>query len=457
MANAEVQVCDLLIDNAHVLTMDAARTVHENGAVAVTGNRIAAVGPAAEIGRSYRASRVIDAGGSLVHPGMIDLHYHATVHMVGKMIAEVALDADAGPWVAQQYTGLINALDDEAEHANALLCGLDMLKAGITAFMDPGTAFAPDAVAEAATALGMRASLGEPWLWDVRGVQLADIKGMEADFERCMEQLGGQLWRNRDEDGLVRGHVALYGMGAESVELALAAKAAAEEEGAVWTMHQSQSADDAEDDDRRFGRHPLVYLRDKGVLGPNGVFVHMNVLRDDEIVPVVESGLTVVWSPSNTWYYGTRTSHRSRMPELFAKGVNVGIGTDVSKASGFGDQLYTAYVLARDQGDYVSPEDLLQMVTANGARGLGMADRLGSLEPGKLADIVIRTDDLPEAWPRYNPVRQHLLLARSKSVDTVIVGGETVLRGGRLVRMDEAVVYAKAQAAAEAMRERAGL
>lgn len=457
MANEAPQACDLLITNARVLTMDKARTEHEAGAVAVTGNRVVAVGPAADLARRCRPGRTLDAGGSIVHPGMIDLHYHATVHMVGKMIAEVALGADAGPWVAQQYTGLINALDDEAEHANALLCGLDMLKAGITAFMDPGTAFAPDAVAAAATALGMRASLGEPWLWDVRGVQLADIKGMSADFERCMAQLGSQLWRNRDEGGLVRGHVGLYGMGAETVELALAAKAAAEEAGAVWTMHQSQSVDDAEDDDRRFGRHPLVHFAEAGVLGPSAVFVHMNVLRDDEIAPVVESGLNVVWSPSNTWYYGTRTTHRSRMPELFGKGVNVAIGTDVSKASGFGDQLYTAYVLARDQGDHVSPEDLLQMATANGARGLGMADQLGSLEPGKLADIVIRTDDLPEAWPRFNAVRQHLLLARSKSVDTVIVNGEIVLRHGCLVRMDEGVVYAKAQAAAEAMRARAGL
>src|SRR5438128_10441386 len=100
--------------------------------------------------------------------------------------------------------------------------------------------------------------------------------------------------------------------------------------------------------------------------------------------------------------------------------ANVTLGLDVSKAASFGsNQIFTNYVLARDQGDYVSPEDLLRMHTINGARALMQADRIGSIEPGKRADLVIRTNAVPEANPLHNIVRQPLILASSKSIDTV--------------------------------------
>src|SRR5712664_647697 len=152
--------CDLLIRNAYVLTMDAKGTAYPDGAIAVDGRKILAVGPEAEVTRKVAPLRIIDAGGSLVHPGLIDLHYHATFHMVGKMIEERDTSKeDPGPRVAQQYTGLINAMGEEEEHANALLACLDMARNGVTAFLDPGTAQHPDAIAAAAEAIGIRASV----------------------------------------------------------------------------------------------------------------------------------------------------------------------------------------------------------------------------------------------------------------------------------------------------------
>src|SRR5260221_644539 len=290
--------CDLLIRNAYVLTMDAKGTAYPDGAIAVDGRKILTVGPEAEVTRKVAPLRIIDAGGSLVHPGLIDLHYHATFHMVGKMIEERDTSKeDPGPWVAQQYTGLINAMGEEEEHANALLACLDMARNGVTAFLDPGTAQHPDAIAAAAEAIGIRASVADPWLWDLRGPQLSDIDGAPADMKRCRAVLGSELKRNKDPDALVRGHVASFGS----------------------------------------------------------------------------------------------------------------------------NQIFINYVLARDQGDYVSPEDLLRMHTINGARALMLEDRIGSIEAGKRADLVIRTNAVPEANPLHNLVRQHLIVAGSKSIDTVLL------------------------------------
>ena len=444
--------CDLVVRNGYVLTADAARTKYPDGAIAIDGRDIVAVGPDAEIAADFRPRRVIDAGGGLVHPGVIDTHYHGTAHLVSKMVAELeGIAEDPGPWVARQYTGLFNAVGDEEEYASALLAGLDMLGSGITAYMDPGTAHEPDAIASACAALGTRASVAAPWIMDLRGPQLADIARAPIDPARAMAEHANQLWRNDDADSLVRGHVAIYGMGSATDELALAAKASADAAHAIFTMHQSQSVDDTEFDDARYGRHPLVHFAEIGLLDERGLFVHMNVLREDEIEPVVSSGISIVWSPTNSWYYGTRRQAPNHLPALWHRGVNVTIGTDVSKAAAFGDQLYTAYVLARDQGDYLSPEDLLEMQTRGGARAFGLGDRLGSLEVGKRADLVIRRTDLAEVWPRFNIERQQLLLARSRSVDTVIVDGRVVLKGGRHTLLDDGAVYARAQAAAERM------
>jgi len=450
--------CDLLIRNGYVVTVDAAGTVYPTGAIAVDGRNILAVGREGELSRRFAPRRIIDAGGSLVHPGLIDTHYHATFHMVGKMIAEADTSKeDPGPWVARQYTAMINALGDEEEHANALLATLDMARNGVTAFMDPGTALEPDTIAQAAEAIGIRASVADPWLMDERGPQLADIDRAPIGRDRSFKLMGRELRRNRDAHGLVRGHVAIFGMGSESEELALAAKRCAEDAGAPFTMHQSQSVDDTEFDDRRFGKHAVVHLFERGVLGRNCVFAHMDVLRPDEYEPVVQSGLSVVWS-INAWYYGTRLRVRNPMPTLYHHGANVTLGLDVSKAGGFGcNQIYTNYLLARDQGEYVSPTDLLRMHTINGARAMQLADRLGTLEPGKRADIVIRTNAVPEAVPTHNIERQHLLVAGSKSIDIVIVDGRIVVKGGRSTLIDESAVYDLANKAAARMRERAGI
>jgi cytosine/adenosine deaminase-related metal-dependent hydrolase len=97
------------------------------------------------------------------------------------------------------------------------------------------------------------------------------------------------------------------------------------------------------------------------------------------------------------------------------------------------------------------------MHTINGARALMLEDRIGSIEAGKRADIVIRTNAVPEANPLHNLVRQHLIVAGSKSIDTVLVDGRVVVRGGRSTLVDEAVIYDIANRAAGRMRQRAGL
>ena len=145
MTLAAPEACDLLIRHGYVLTVDPERTVHPDGAIAITGSTISAVGPDAEIAARYSASRVIDARGAPVHPGMIDPHVHTTTHL-----SRTAFSDDPAVDSFALFAGWFNAVDDEDEHANALVVCLELMRNGFTAAMEPGTVFSPDALATAA-------------------------------------------------------------------------------------------------------------------------------------------------------------------------------------------------------------------------------------------------------------------------------------------------------------------
>lgn len=454
------QSCDLLIVNGHVLTMDRKRTVFSDGAVAIKGSRIVAVGPTLAIEEAWHATRRINAEGNVVHPGFIDGHYHTNLHLSRGSITDdpnpPKEEGGAGPGV---FTRWINALTDEDEYASALMAAVEMVKNGFTGFVDAATSFSPDAVAEAVEAVGIRASVSDCMLWDIVGGEpmAAEIVRAPCDARRARRELGGQLKRNRNGDALVRGHVGLYGLGSASVELMREAKRLADESGAVFHQHQNFMAADAAFDRERFAKPALVYFAQNGLLGRNSVFTHMNVLTDGEVDAVVESGMVLVWHPGNFMYYGIAQQARSRFPELHRRGTDIAFGTDVAKAWAFGELGFIAYLVSREWGDYLPSESLLEMFTLGGARALGLENEIGSIEPGKRADIVIRSTALPDAQPNVAQVKQMMLVSRTKGVDSVLCNGEMLVRHGNLIRLDEAEVYALGKASAKRMGERAGV
>ena len=439
---------DLAVVHGYVVTMDDDRRVFRDGAVAVADREIVAVGTTAEVLAAYEPARTIDARGGVVHPGFVETHTHVTYHLGRAAVPDTLQFHEIEPRFFQPY---LNALDDDDEHASALLACFEMVRNGTTCFLEAGTAFSPAAVAAAAEAIGMRGLVADPFLWDVTenedGYSALGLDRAPADTRRALDLLGNELWRNRDPDALVRGHVAVQGMGSATDELERAAKAAADEAGVVLNQHQSYYQVDVAGDDARHGRHPLVHLHDIGVLGDNCVFAHMNIVRDDEVAPIVDSDMSIAWCPgaSMTWAVGG-TLH-GRHAELYHRGVNVALGSDSSNWGyrfDVGLQGYLAVLTARERsGDRAAlvAEDALTMATVNGARAVGLADRIGSLEPGKRADLVIRAPDVPEAHPVHDPIIGLVYSARSKSVHTVVIDGRVVLEGGRPTLIDADAIF----------------
>ncbi len=445
--------CDLLVRNAYVITLDEQRRVYPAGAIAIRGRRIVAVGPDAELGAAYTSAHTIDAGGGAVHPGLVEAHAHMTLHTTRGALPDSPSEAQS----QDHFTTWMQALDDDDEYASALLAGLEMLRNGVTCFLEPGTAYEPDAVAAAAQRIGIRGSVADAYLWDRVSPGYHRLDRAPADHSRAMKLLGGQLARNRDPDALVRGHVGLYGAATASDELERAAKAAADENGAILTQHQSFYVDDVADDDARFGGHPLAHFAEIGVLGPNCTFSHMNAIRDDETQPVVDSGMTIVWMPGNYMFYGMAEFFRQRAAEMYHLGVPVAFGSDVAKVWGFGEQGHIGFLLAREHGQFLAAEEIMEMASRSGARAVGLADRLGSLAPGMLADVVIRATSGAESHPPANPVRHAAVISRTKAVDTVIVDGQVVLAGGRGTLADDEDIFRLADASARRLADRVGL
>ena len=446
--------CDVLIRHGYVITMNPDRVIYADGAVAICGPRIVMAGPDPEVAAAWQADLSIDARGAPVHPGFVDAHWHNCNETTRGVFPDVATTTD----YYQYYAAWYDLMSSADEHASAQVSGLELLRSGITCFMEPGTAFDTGAVADAATGVGIRASLSEPFLWDLGDdPMLGSMRRAPGTTRRCAGLLGSELWRNAD-DGLVRGHIGVFGSGTASDGLLRDACDLAGRSGVIFTQHQSSTLAGIEGQERRMGELPLIHFGQLGLLQPHCSFAHMTRVREAEARVVRESGMSIIWSPAISMNWGWVSGFRRSHPRLYRDGVTVGLGNDVPKF-GVDTAAMIAYLLSREQGDPepLLAEEVFEMATLGSARAMGLQARIGSIEPGKLADVVVRSADLPEFQPGHYPIQNLLLASRGKSVDTVLVNGQVVVRSGHSTRVDEQAVYRTARASADRLARRIGI
>ena len=453
--------CDLLIHNAFVITVDSGRRVFSPGAVAVRGHTLVAVGPEREVVARMRPARIFDARGAVVHPGFIDAHNH----VVGAGCRGVFANDAADPVSGVNFATWKADVTGEDEAAATTLSALQLLHNGYTGVVEPGTVFDTAAAAAAAAAAGIRMSLAAPYIWDTVDIMrhLGSLESQAlfarapADFDRCVRELGSQLHRNGEPDGLLHGFVCLYGIGTASDELERRAKTLADEYGVVLHQHDAYEPGSTRAETERLGHSRVVHLAGLGVLDARSTLVHMNTLTGEDMDVVEQCGCSVVWCPTQYLSMGLAGKVECRMPELIARGVNVTLGSDSARNSVMGDEALTAHLVAANAGRQLSPETILEMQTINAARSAGLDVITGSLEVGKRADVVVADPDAPDAWPGTNPIQQIALACRAGHARMVLVNGEAVIEEGRSTRVDEERAFADANASVRRRIERLGL
>ena len=421
--------------------MDTERRIYNSGAVAITGSRIAAVGRDADLTERFEAKQTVAAGGGIVHPGFIDAHNHI-VHTSCRGVFGSIHDTGSTPANFADWKARVTEADEAA--ATALAC-LEMLRCGFTMFIEPGSLFSTAAAAAAIERVGLRALVAPTYLWDRRecfdAMPALESQSLMArapiDRARCLDQLDAELHRNVDAEALVRGYVFVYGVGTASPELLQAAHACARANSVPLHLHAGYVPEEAEIYRALNGASQLVHLHELGVLDEQTVVVHANALDEAEETAVRESGCQIVWCPTAFFSLGIGGRSRFMMAERMRQGVRLSLGTDGSFDGTPEDTMQAAHFVAQTYADPVPAEALLEMQTVNAAAAAGLEAEVGSLEPGKRADVVVRSPAAAEAYPDNSPVHQLALTMGSGSVETILINGEVVFSGGRSTRISE--------------------
>ena len=388
---------------------------------------------------------MIDASGAIVHPGFIDAHNHI-VHTSCRGIFSSFHDAESLPINFADWKASVTDAD---EAAATTMAGIEMLRNGFTMFIEPGSLFSTEAGAGAVERVGLRASFSPLYLWDQResfdAIPTLESPSLMAratiDHDRCIRQLDAELHRNRNADALVRGYIFVYGEGTASPDLLKAAHACARDNDVPLHLHAGYVPQGADLYRTLYGKRHLVHLQELGILDEHTVIVHASALDADEETAVHETGCQIVWCPTAFFSLGITFSTNFKMAERYRRGVCVSLGTDGARDCTPGETMLAAHHASQAYADPLSPGTLLEMQTLNAAAAAGLETELGSLEPGKRADIVVRSVLSPEAYPDNNLVHALALRLRAGSVDTVLVNGEVVFTGGRSTRVDELEAY----------------
>lgn len=430
---------DLLVRNIDwLITVDPGRRIIRDGAVVVKNGRFAAIGKTASIERDWRAERVIDGRGAVVTPGLIDNHLHSSFQLARGLADE----ANAQSFLFEHMYPYEAAMGEEDVYASVALATIEMLRHGVTCYIEPGN-YHPDATVRAVMDAGMRMVLAVSCFDRNKSVTGLMPESMIEDTARCIAKTE-ELFERHPGSHAERLTVSasFRGMNNSSDELILALKEIAERHDAILQTHACYSYFTHDSSIVQFGKPEIERLESLGVLDENMLLLHSGWLEPDEIAILARRKPTLVCCPSSSLHNGYGNLAMGRHPELMALGVNVSLGTDHA-SSGTVDLVqemrYCAcgYKEMRLNPRLMPPEHAIEMATINGARGAGLADRIGSVEVGKEADFVLFDATVPEWQPLYNPVSNLVYSATGNTVKHVFVGGDQAVRDGRLAHIDE--------------------
>ncbi len=431
----------LLIDGGTVVAMDEAGSILEGGAVLVQGDSIAAI-----LDRDAprpQGVRRLDATGQLVIPGLVNVHGHAAM----SLLRGLADDLPLMTWL-QQHIFPVEAelVAPDFVYWGTLLSSVEMLKSGTTTFAD--MYYFPFDVARAAADAHIRAVAGP----GVIGFPAPDFASPEESLAAAPEFLE----RYRDHP-LVVPSVSAHALYTTPLNVVAAAAELASDYEAVFQIHAAEDATEEAQSQEANGMGVVEALASVGALRRGTVLAHAVYLSDEDIATIASSGAGTAHNPQSNMKLGIPQA--APVALALAAGVPVGLGTDGPASNNdldlFGEMDAAAKLHKFVSGDpsVLPAETVFRMATMGGARALGLDDRIGSLEPGKQADIVLLDPRRAGLTPLY-AVYSHLVYAADGSdVTTVLVNGRIVVQDGRVLTVDEDEAMRQARGFGDHVRE----
>ena len=444
----------LRIENVrYIITMDEERRIIRDGAVVIEGSRITQVGKTADLA-GVAAERVIDADGMVLAPGLVNGHMHVSYAHATRGIFPDSLGSDYLPNVFR-LQGVMTA---EEEYLTSLLGITELLKYGTTTFIDPGSTKFLDAGLRAYEQSGCRIIVGAHVTDLPNPINLPVYETDEAIsiVERVIRDYDGAL------EGRVRAWAMPFAPSASTPRLLQESKRLADENGVSLTLHFNNSSSYVESCLRDHGMRPTQYLESLGVLGENVVMSHCLGLDRSEVEALARTGTKVVAVPTAAVKSGYGMTSDGLLPEMLEAGITAAIGTDAGNNSNLVETNRAMYLIAvlykdaRRNTTAITAETALELATIGGANALGLGDEIGSIEPGKKADLALYDTRRAEWATLFNPVNSLVYNADGRSVHTVIVDGRVVVEDHKALFVDEQALIAEVQAVGESMLARTG-
>ena len=448
---------DLLISGATLITMNAERQVIEDGAVAIAGDRIVAIGKREAVARDVAAKETFDARRFVMTPGFVDGHIHITGDPLTRGFRRGAPEDSWSDKLNKWVIPLFKAQTPEEESLSAQCAALSMIRYGTTTFVEAGTVLQLDAVMDGLAQTGIRGRVGE-WV-EGRAFNPADDQAKKSAEAIAILKSEIARYPERRGDSLLAAWPVLVGHSTNSDDVWRAAKTLADEHGLRVSAHMSPRAGDPEWFLANYGRRPLEHLADIGVMGESVMLTHLAAIDKSELDVLVQSGAGAIHCAHAAFQGGFGLSQMGLFPEMLERGVNVCLGTDGIAADilSAGRLMASVFRDARADQDSFPPETILELMTLNAARAMGFSDFIGSLETGKKADLVLHDTDLPEWGPVFDAPAQLAMSASPSGVHSVWIDGVRVLEAGRSTMLDEEKLLADARAAGRAVVARTGL
>lgn len=461
----------LLIEHLEfALTVDAADTVIRDAAIVVDGDRIADIGPTADVLRRHdrnRFERVIDGSRHGITPGFIDSHVHLSETLSRAVFPD---DLDTRTWVflwAKPFYAHVNAED---EHVGALLGCAEMLRSGTTCLLDMGAQNDPAGTVRAIEQSGIRGITGRhaadnrpaspPPGWSEEMMRHHFFPGPDAALAALEETF--ERWHNAAH-GRIRCWINIEGKEPCTLALHVGARDLAEKHGVGTTYHLATSIEEARISQSKHGVWPVQRLAEAGGLGSNLVIAHGVAINPHERQLLQAHDTKIAFCPGTSLKLAKGATSIGGYPELLDAGVTISLGTDGVSASGNLSLMRQMYLVAglfkdaRNDPAIIGARKALRMATIDGARALLWDDALGSLEIGKKADFVLFDLDHIEWTPYADPVQALVWSASPASIAETWVDGRMVYGDGKLQQIDERALYREARLRAVAITERAGL
>jgi len=426
---------DLAISGGTVLTMNAGGEIIEDGYVAISRDRIVALGPRSKLEKEFRPLRTISANAELVMPGLINTHTHVPM----SLFRGIANDRSLKDWLEHFiFPAEVKNVTADFVYWGTLLGDLEMIQSGITTFAD--MYYFEDQVARGTKQAGLRAVLGETWL-DFPAPDNKTFDAMVAYTERFLKQYQG--------DSLITPAVAPHAPFTVSPDHLMAAKSLADRFHAPLLIHVAETKHEEDDIMARYHATPVQHLKNIGFLESSVVAAHCVWVDDRDIATLKESNVGCAHNPSSNMMLASGVAP---VTKLLQAGVDVGLGTDGPAGSNNDFNLFEEIDLASklQKITQMDPKALpavqsVKMATLGGARVLKMDKDIGSLEAGKKADLIIIDLNHANEIPLYDYYAALAYSIKGCDVDTSIIDGRIVMRHRHVLTLNEEQIFQKAR------------